>query len=627
MRKTLTGSIFVTALILVLSLAGCDGLISSEMETITDLPTVEAPTGLTAVAYSGVNRISWNVSPNALGYQIYRTAVYESNAPTAQQENALDYGARVGIVTHLSTTGYLYFDDIVTVDGNVLQNGRTYTYTVVAFNNGAVAGDPVWRKSSAKITVKAIVAALGTKIDTPTGIDVKQFVGFPPAGPTDYVLVTWPAVPGRTYTVSYNYGRTSAPDSSSSALTSNLSPDGTKGAIIYPLLSGYNSITVSAQLRGTNNYYYFPSDKAVIAARFDPQIFEWPNPPNFSAGRVSNSLTGTGGNVIQLTWDVDPKVSDYAVYRADFITGGTFSGDWNAVNIAAKTVDPTSGQWLALDTEVSPEKDYTYIIIGINSLGVKTLPDISLYTDNVNSVTLSAPDFSSGVIDEYTGSPKIQLGWTSAAGVSYVLSRAAITYRPTAGSLDTSDIISVGAFTPVATISATTLAGSQTVTDTGVAARKSYRYRLVATKGAVTSEPKYLDVNETPFNAFVNIGMGTPTETSRTGTYATYRFTFSPAASSSVGGSTLTHYYGNATTVKLYSRLASEKTADYVQVGGSSNAILIPATSDGSTPGGTFTTDTITLGSAYVYKIVVTAADGTELVNLGTTTRTVTVTP
>jgi hypothetical protein len=613
MRKTLTGSIFVTALILVLTLAGCDGLVSNETEYLDngETFTLEAPANLQAAAYSGVNRISWGAVPNAASYDIYRT----------EQVTDAGYGIKLGTRT-VSSSNNLYWDDVVstaTSAENTLRNGRQYTYTVVA--NSTIADSttsvPVWKPSSAGVTVTAKVDPIGTQEPAPAGLAVKPFV----ASNTDYVLVTWDAVPGRAYTVNYNWGPNpeTAPPGSPSAVTTITSPIGSKGSVVAPLFSGNNSITVSAQLTGTNNYFYIPSEKALKAANFEPQTFAWPGSytVNFSASRVVNTLTGTG-NIVQLTWANNSNIAGFKVYRADWNgSTGTFTGDWEEVT-ATQTLNPGSTQWITFDNNASVDKDYAYILIGINAAGKQTPPTSTTYIATVNDVTLASPaGFSAAVVDGATASPKIDISWTPVAGVTYTLRRALVTYNFSAGAPSPA-VTNITSITydaaPVTTVTATPAAiaaGTQRIRQEGAAisVRQSYRYELVAEKAGLKSNPVYTDVNADPFNRLTNVSLSNTS--------------FNPASPELTlvigSGSYGNYYQTNQVLVEIWKR--KDTDTDYTKVGGSDIQIPSNAIAGTTVPG---FHDSLTSGGNYYYKIVTKDSSG-ELYNLGTTTLSVNV--
>jgi hypothetical protein len=574
-------------LTLTLSLPGCSS--GSDDEEL--LPVVEAPANVRATAYAGVTRITWGPAKNATAYDIYRQPVYESNAADAQAQNMKDYGLKLTRISVLAgdESGLLY-DDIVSFD-NILQNGRKYIYTVVS-----CAGGTGWKNSSGRAAVKALIPAEGDRLETPANVSVKQFVSLANA---DYVQVTWDATPGRLYTVSYRYGTAEGFSAPGAALIHNLSPKGSKGSIVYPLLAGNNSIQIQAALQGHNNYYYAPGEPVKTPAAFLPQTFTWPADPGFSGVRVSDSLGGGATDTVRLAWNCDTGVSGYEIYRAVIENGVFSSADWSAVDISSKTVD--GGKWTVYDSDgLKPERDYTYMIIGKNAAGMKTLPDTTR-TAAVAAVPFAPPVLTAAAVNAGSASPSINLSWSPVAGISYTLRRAEITYAPDSGAPpNSSKILSIGEFGEIASVPAGNISsGTQTVSDTTVTPRHSYRYEVVARKDSLASTPGYCDTDFDPFNPFINISMAITQ--ART---PTVRFTAGRVNGSGIGG-----YYKQELVIEVWRRQGGEGVftkAGSVTVAPAAALPVIPAFPD-SGP--------LTPGAVYYYKMIV--KDGErELINL-----------
>jgi hypothetical protein len=588
------------AVVLVVGFFGCDS--SVEVKDITEMPTVEAPGNLRVTAYPGVNRVTWNASANALNYDVYRYA-----------GKGNEIGVKLTTVTLTPSPVTLHYDDVVAFN-NILHDKETYTYTVVANGRYAAAARLTdWKSSSASASVRATIPELGAEIpEAPSKLNIKQFVG---VDNTDYIQVSWNATPGRSYTVSYNYGSNPgvSPATTPTALISNLTPSGSIGSVIYPLLPGNNSIQIKTKLQnvGTQeNYYYLPSEYVQPAA-FDARIFTWPNNPGFAAARIANSLSGTA-NIIQLSWNVDSAVSGYEVYKAVTRNITTLvSTDWTLLAATAgKMTDGTNWYWFINDTEVEPDKEYTYLLIGKNAAGAKTLPKTTSYviTGAVSAVSLSVTGLQSIVVDENTATPKIALTWNLEAGVSYTIKRAELTYSED-GTLINPTVFTDVATMPAAGPAATNLAsGAWRYVDENVAPRKSYRYEVVATKGSIVSDPAYVDEGNKPFNPHANISLSGPTRPVNR----------SPATFSLTLGK---QYFGKELNVELSKIKLNGATADtYSPV----TTFTIPATSNGSAPTGTFNYNEVLTNvsnGVYKYKIIVTDKDsGLVLKNSSATT-------
>jgi hypothetical protein len=227
----------------------------------------------------------------------------------------------------------------------------------------------------------------------------------------------------------------------------------------------------------------------------------------------------------------------------------------------------------------------------------------------------------SSVLDEYTATPKISLTWDREIGVTYTLKRATLTYTEENATLINPIPADFAPVQGVTILVATTHinAGTWEVVDGTVEARKSYRYEVVATKGSLTSDPAYEDVENGPFSlaTYIDLSSSSSYISGAAGSTQTVTFTFTPSG----GG-----YYGHNLIVELWKRKLGATAYDYVFVGRKTLA----GTTTGSTPTAATLDEDVTAADngSYNYKIVVRdkANDGVILENNSSATTDINVT-
>ncbi|MBQ9205275.1 MAG: hypothetical protein IJ158_01000 [Treponema sp.] len=200
MKKILSvvGAVAVlTSALFVASCSGEYGDIAADTVISVGAPSVKA------VAYPGVNYLTWNVVPKASAYEVYRKAEGESGET---------YLGNLNAPSTANTT--LEFADIANAK-NELTDGVNYTYKVIAFSKATTASNAreiYFENATGSASVKATVPALTSAItewdyakDYLAALDAKTGVvtNKDDSTTTAKLVVSYPSLAGLKYGIKF----------------------------------------------------------------------------------------------------------------------------------------------------------------------------------------------------------------------------------------------------------------------------------------------------------------------------------------------------------------------------------------------------------------------------------------
>ena len=216
MKKILSvvGAVAVlTSALFVASCSGEYGDIAADTVISVGAPSVKA------VAYPGVNYLTWNVVPKASAYEVYRKAEGESGET---------YLGNLNAPSAANTT--LEFADIANAK-NELTDGVNYTYKVIAFSKATTASNAreiYFENATGSASVKATVPALTSAItewdyakDYLAALDAKTGVvtNKDDSTATAKLVVSYPSLAGLKYGIKFAKESTIATGTSSKSST------------------------------------------------------------------------------------------------------------------------------------------------------------------------------------------------------------------------------------------------------------------------------------------------------------------------------------------------------------------------------------------------------------------------
>jgi hypothetical protein len=527
--KAISGLVVLIFTTLALVLAGCDQPtdFTTEEVNIEEKHSLPAPENVKVTPYPGANVITWDLVTNADEYQIIR----KGSSDLAD------------VIT--GVTNKLYYFDVVKFT-NQLADGETYTYTVKAI------AYKTYNASVASTEVQAnIPARTGTvnPILLPTATDIT--VGATKENGGDYLAVSWQDPAGTVnfaeYTVEYLYGEESDGNPLFSKISSvngdtlhnNVNNGETSPVhrVVFPLIGGTPLIRVTGIWKDD---YYSRVSVQKTADAVTPSILG--NVNNFKAVRSPNGPYTT----VDLSWSPVTDATGYSVYRSEkaiysFSTiepGDTIS--WEAVDIGTPLTTPISGGEVILtakNTLVPDDKNYIYLIVATKSDG-ETIVAKSREPRLAEKVVLSMPNFLDdpilSVVVTNIGDKRATIYWDREDDVTYELSWTYITRERDRfnlvnngdaaegdadlnndGVVDSNDNIpsdprylrwvwsEIGEENKIIlNPTNSTLADKhQTVLQTLPEFRKSYRFKLVASKAGWTTTDT-VDITDNPFNDY-----------------------------------------------------------------------------------------------------------------------------
>jgi hypothetical protein len=451
------------ALAILAVLSGCDSPVAEIPEKKLMPLAVSAPSEVKAIAYEGLNIVTWTPVSNIAGYRVYRqdksataeslgvkpvelqwvagSAGYNQNANIALELYYVDTVSFTNQLVH--DHNYVYY--VESVSGISTAPGRAIgNYDPSDIADGSSLADGYLQNSELKAsnTVKAIIPERNGAYDwiaVPNLTVVKNDV----AG-GDNMIATWDAKPNLTYEVKYTWGigantgidRDKLGDivTQNAITTIAYSPFNSVGYASFPAAGGTNSITVYASFAGGAFFNKKAAETKDVAYAMGLDV-----PGNFSAARVQNNSAW-----VKLSWTAVENATAYKVYRVEAIAGnnnanpptyGSITGDWTLItgsydlNVAnANNVNV----YTLYDTTAALEKGYKYMLVAEGAADVRSLPAIG----NVASASsLNArPDAPANFAAAWVNSTDVKITWNAPGGgnvsdLAYKLYRGAATFK------------------------------------------------------------------------------------------------------------------------------------------------------------------------------------------------------
>jgi hypothetical protein len=457
-------------LLLILALAGCQDALSDYDVTQTNTgPSLPGPANLEAHKYTGGVLLTWNLVPDAAGYQVYRY-----NRATGEEK-----------AVRASTSVAHYELDLVAFE-NLLTPDTTYTYKVVSVSGGsgnrAVASlDELVFNGVSSVDVTFVAADIPARgADTASWITLADptVEDRSPDGLKRVVLEN--TTPNLKYGAELAVG--GAVDGTAATVfkydeyfenTFTAGPFNTVKSLTVPEFGGKTTVGVTAGYAG-GDYYPRTVVKTVVV---EQDVLATPG--SFNVNKASSA----DPEYATFRWQNDYLATDYFIYK---VTGsnnsGTYyiTGDWAAVTLKDKALD-SDGYWTAAEAAASEPGSYIYALVAAAGTK-KSLPltrtVIFNGTDLATPIgfSVSSTPMPYGLDDQY-----VMLQWNNDAHVTeYTVYKAEID----------PDTYKFGTWTAVS-LSDKKLNNEQggssgvwTAIETGLPKiKKYYIYKLVATAG------------------------------------------------------------------------------------------------------------------------------------------------
>ena len=399
---------------------------------VSSTPALPAPTNLAAAPDNGFVTLTWTASaaPGAAYYEIY-----ESSTPNAPPNSYTNIGTAYG--TTFTQTG--------------LTNGTTYSYYLIAYNNGNAS--PNSNVATATIGLPAptnLVATPGNGLITLTwnssaGSGVSSYsvfesatqngtytnIGYVPAtSATTYSLTQTGLTNGSTYyyyVVADNNGGDSSHSAVASGTLSLPAPTGlttttstdtitlswtasaAPGAAYYQVFEStsqngpYTQIDITtgttytqSGLNNTATYYYYliPVNNGGVGTQSATAS------ATFSLPAPTNLVTTPGNGLLTLTWNgiTGSGVSSYSVFES-----ATQNGTYTNIGYVPATSATT---YSLTQTGLTNGSTYYYYVVADNNGGDSSHSAVA-------SGTLSLPAPTG--LTATTGSGSVTLSWTASA--------------------------------------------------------------------------------------------------------------------------------------------------------------------------------------------------------------------
>jgi hypothetical protein len=499
-RKRLSIGMAGLFLLFIMALWGCASPIEDVSFDGTEKPySIPGPANVTARVYEGIVLLTWDPVPDAKGYQIIRKD--NTDNITKQFTAGKDYEGNT--VYSFGKHGSFWFRDSASIENDLL-NGHSYTYTVYSLsglsgNRNIDSESYIGNGFTASNAVTANVPDRRSELpETFAWIKVDQASVVIEKLGNSRLLVTWDAQPNLYYTVNYVYGKTIGdldkhlfPSINYDYGTTGYSPLSRQASVKLPLLGGENTVVISAYYAGDSDYYYGKTARVSQTETYAGSGVG--TPQDFSATR--------DGATVTFSWDKVDGADSYAIYKAPYNEAtGAITGDWTEVITPALTAPPQEfgGSIVASEANVSFETAYYYTVIAIagteKSRAATVVPVDTAELDAVGplgfDLALREPNANNAQKD-------IQLTWDRIphdAGVAYDLKRATVEFGGNGVYDEDYNFIPVKYGTWENVTANTPASYEQTkgvVVDTPPAINTYYVYRLIAKKGALSSEPEY----------------------------------------------------------------------------------------------------------------------------------------
>jgi fibronectin type 3 domain-containing protein len=512
MKKNFLLGITGLVLVFLTVLSGCN-------TPLAELPVKElrpqalpAPSEVRAIAYEGLNIITWKPVANAYGYRVYRQD--RSSSQESLGVNPVEITWPVGTQGRdpdLNTALQLYYTDIVGFS-NQLVNDHEYVYYVEAVSGisptpgraadgydpntdlpndaSSLADGYVYNSELAGSNgIRAIIPERNGTYDWIAVENITVEKAY--TSSTDEIVVTWDAKPNLTYSVAYTWGvgTDTGIDRDNLApiaytVTYDYSPFKYVGNFTLPAVGGTNSITVYATFAGGDAYFNKRASDTANAV-YDLGLGK---PDNFSSDRVTDNPW------VVLRWDTVTDAESYAVYRAESVGGTTLIGDWAAVANAYELNGDATG-YILYDRTAALDKAYRYMVVAVKGSGasaIRSLP--STDTVSVGSSLNTRPTTPAGFAAVWTNQTDVKVSWTRPlnSNVTYKLYRGAAAFKNEA----TGNLVNLTSYdyndeTEIAVTSANYITATTVVVvdrPAAAPAGKAWVYRVVAQQYGYDSE-------------------------------------------------------------------------------------------------------------------------------------------
>jgi hypothetical protein len=347
-------------LLLILVLAGCQNPISELTETGPRLP---GPANLKATKLTGGVLLSWELVPDAAGYQVYR---YN---PATGEEKALQGSYKPA---H-------YYLDLVDFDNPLTPLGAdgrpiTYTYKVVAVSEGSgnsrAALDELVFNGTSSINVVFEAADIPArtaatpwiKLDQPTVVELRD-------DEDSRRLVVENTTPNLKYDAKhvvddyvfvYDDRWETAQKEAASATPGDTNPFNPTKTLDIPVFAGSNTLEVTASY-ARGEYYPGTDTKTVQISVPEEEILTLGTSINFDAWFPDSS----DPVYAEFGWDTYYLATGYSIYKVKgyYNNNGKYyiQGDW--AKITLKNTAQNGSWWSATEAAASEPGAYLYALV------------------------------------------------------------------------------------------------------------------------------------------------------------------------------------------------------------------------------------------------------------------------
>ena len=319
MKKILSTLSAAAMLVAAVALVGCSGAVQANPTDI--LEELEAPS-VTAKAYPGFIRLTWDKVNGASGYRIYRDGFLISG------NNALTV---------------CEYPDVAGTDNNLI-NGIKYTYDVVAFAGDDYANDQnsTTTASARAVYVKQAMTTVTETANVPSVADFdeqykdyfEKFTGEDKTFKTElvtvngdsYIKVTAPTVPEFNYTV-YTFVDNTPDYLKASNTVSAFKIEAENETAFFRPVTGSGSYNVSVKVSPVSQLY---SAKEFAGSKAEVK--------DLNSTAINGSAKFTTTKTVRITWtpstynNVDFAAAEYSVFRKSAGSFTKVAGDVAVLN-------------------------------------------------------------------------------------------------------------------------------------------------------------------------------------------------------------------------------------------------------------------------------------------------------